>query len=66
MFNELKMVIIPELAIFAEKDGKTIGFILSVPDANPGIRQAQRQALSLEDPQAPLEGEEDQEPSGPS
>ncbi len=37
MFNELKMILIPELAIFAEKDGKTIGFILSVPDANPGI-----------------------------
>ncbi len=37
MFNELKGVIIPELAIFAEKDGKTIGFILSVPDANPAI-----------------------------
>jgi len=34
---ELKMVIVPELAIFAEKDGKTVGFILSVPDANPGI-----------------------------
>ncbi len=39
MFDELKMVIIPELAIFAEQDGKTIGFILSVPDANPGIAE---------------------------
>ena len=37
MFKELKMAIIPELAIFAEKDGKTVGFILSMPDANPGI-----------------------------
>ena len=37
MFDDLKMLLIPELAIFAEKDGKTIGFILSVPDANPGI-----------------------------
>lgn len=37
IFSELQMVIIPELAIFAEKDGKTVGFILSVPDANPGI-----------------------------
>jgi GNAT superfamily N-acetyltransferase len=36
-FDELKLIIIPELAIFAEKDGKTVGFILSVPDANPGI-----------------------------
>jgi GNAT superfamily N-acetyltransferase len=37
MFDDLKLIIIPELAIFAEKDGKTIGFILSVPDANPGF-----------------------------
>lgn len=37
MYKELSLVIIPELAIFAEKDGKTIGFILSVPDANPGF-----------------------------
>lgn len=36
-WDELKMVIVPELAIFAEKDGRTVGFILSVPDANPGI-----------------------------
>jgi GNAT superfamily N-acetyltransferase len=37
MYNELKLAIIPEFAIFAEKDGRTVGFILSVPDANPGI-----------------------------
>ncbi len=37
MFSELQMVIIPELAIFAEHEGKTVGFIFSVPDANPGI-----------------------------
>ncbi len=37
IFDELKMLIIPELAIFAEKDGKTIGFIFSIPDANPGL-----------------------------
>ncbi|MBN2158323.1 MAG: hypothetical protein JW807_02930 [Spirochaetes bacterium] len=37
IFDELKLAIIPELAIFAEKDGKTVGFILSVPDANPGF-----------------------------
>ncbi len=36
-FKELQMFIIPELAIFAEKDGKTVGFIFSVPDANPGL-----------------------------
>lgn len=38
IFQELKMFIIPELAIFAEKDGKTIGFIISVPDINPALR----------------------------
>jgi hypothetical protein len=32
------MFIIPELAIFAEKDGKTIGFIISVPDINPALK----------------------------
>ena len=37
IFSELKLAIIPELAIFAEKDGKTVGFIFSVPDANPGF-----------------------------
>lgn len=36
-FKELSMIVIPELAIFAEKDGKTVGFILSIPDANPGF-----------------------------
>ena len=36
-FEDLKLIAIPELAIFAEKDGKTIGFILSVPDVNPGL-----------------------------
>ena len=37
VFDDLKLIAIPELAIFAEKDGKTVGFILSVPDANPGF-----------------------------
>lgn len=31
---DLKQVIIPELIIFAEKEGKTIGFALSLPDIN--------------------------------
>ena len=38
IFGELKRIIIPELAIFAEKEGKTVGFIISVPDINPGLR----------------------------
>ena len=37
--GELKMVVVPELAIFAEKDGKTVGFIISIPDINPGLRK---------------------------
>ena len=38
LYEELKMVVIPELTIFAEKDGKTIGFIISVPDVNPAMK----------------------------
>jgi hypothetical protein len=38
IFKELRMFIIPDLAIFAEKNGKTVGFIISVPDVNPGLR----------------------------
>ncbi|MCU0848532.1 MAG: GNAT family N-acetyltransferase [Spirochaetes bacterium] len=39
IFGELKMFVVPELAIFAEKDGKTIGFILSLPDGNPALQK---------------------------
>ncbi len=38
IFHELRLFIIPELAIFAEKDGKTIGFIITIPDINPALR----------------------------
>jgi hypothetical protein len=38
IFDELKLFIIPEFAIFAEKDGKTIGFIITIPDINPALR----------------------------
>jgi len=38
IYDELKMIAIPELTIFAEKDGKTIGFIISIPDVNPAMR----------------------------
>jgi hypothetical protein len=38
IFHELKLFIIPEFAIFAEKDGKTIGFIITIPDINPALR----------------------------
>jgi len=38
LVNELKIIAIPELTIFAEKDGKTVGFIVSLPDVNPALR----------------------------
>jgi len=38
IFRELKTILIPELAIFAEKDGRTIGFAISIPDVNPALR----------------------------
>jgi hypothetical protein len=38
IFKELRQVIIPELAIFAEKNGRTVGFIITVLDVNPALR----------------------------
>lgn len=35
---DLKMIIVPELVIFAEKDGKPIGFALSLPDINIALK----------------------------
>ena len=37
-FKELKAVVIPELAIFAEDGDKTVGFIISIADANIGLK----------------------------
>jgi GNAT superfamily N-acetyltransferase len=39
LIDELKLIAIPELTIFAEKGGQTIGFIISLPDMNPGLRR---------------------------
>ncbi|HOJ52556.1 MAG TPA: hypothetical protein PLT64_04610 [Syntrophales bacterium] len=36
--QDLKMIAIPELAIFAEKDGETVGFVISLPDVNPALK----------------------------
>lgn len=36
--DELKLIAIPELIIFAEKDNKTVGFIVSIPDVNPALK----------------------------
>jgi len=38
IFSELKTFIVPEFAIFAEKNGKTVGFIITIPDINPALR----------------------------
>jgi hypothetical protein len=38
IFRGLRMFIIPDFALFAEKDGKTVGFMISVPDVNPALR----------------------------
>ena len=37
-FAEVKMLLTPEFTIFAEKDGKTIGFVITIPDVNPALR----------------------------
>ena len=39
LVDELKLIAIPELTIFAEKDGQTVGFIISLPDVNPALRR---------------------------
>ncbi|MBN1664752.1 MAG: hypothetical protein JW943_14225 [Deltaproteobacteria bacterium] len=38
LYDELKMVAIPELAIFAEDKGTTVGFCISIADANQALR----------------------------
>ncbi len=38
IMGELKLVVVPELTIFAEREGKTVGFIVSIPDANPAFQ----------------------------
>ena len=40
MAKELKPVVDPDLVAFAEKDGKTIGFALALPDLNQALRRA--------------------------
>lgn len=38
MAYELKQVIDPDLVLFAEKDGETVGFALAVPDINQALK----------------------------
>lgn len=37
-FKQLKQIAIPELVLFAEKNGQTVGFIITIPDVNPAMR----------------------------
>jgi len=39
MTNELKPIVDPELTLFAEVEGKTVGFLLCVPDINVALRK---------------------------
>lgn len=38
LYDELKMVAIPELTLFAEDNGKTVGFCISIADANQALK----------------------------
>lgn len=38
MAADLKQIIVPEVVLFAEKDGKTVGFALSIPDINLALK----------------------------
>ena len=40
MAKELKPVVDPDLVAFAEKEGKTIGFALALPDLNQALKKA--------------------------
>jgi len=39
ILDPLRMALDPDLVLFAEHEGKTIGFVLTVPDYNPLIRK---------------------------
>lgn len=40
MGSEMKMVLKPDLVLFGEKDGRTVGFALTLPDANHAVKHA--------------------------
>jgi len=45
--QDLKLIAIPELAIFAEKDGQTVGFIISLPDRESGPAAFERASIPM-------------------
>jgi len=40
MGKEMKLVVKPEFILFGEKDGRTVGFSLTLPDANHALKHA--------------------------
>jgi len=38
MASHLQPVLVPELALFAERDGRPVGLFLCLPDLNPALR----------------------------
>jgi GNAT superfamily N-acetyltransferase len=38
MASQLRQVLVPELALFAESEGRAVGFFLCLPDLNPALR----------------------------
>lgn len=40
MASELKTVVDPDLVVFAEREGKAIGFALALPDVNQAVKKA--------------------------
>ena len=38
IFEPLNMIVIPELVLFAEIDGKTVGYICNIPDISEGLK----------------------------
>ncbi len=40
MGDEMKLILKPDLILFGEKDGRTVGFALALPDVNPALKQA--------------------------
>jgi GNAT superfamily N-acetyltransferase len=39
--SQLKQVLVPDMALFAEVDGRPVGFFLCLPDLNPALRHFQ-------------------------
>jgi len=47
MAQGLRLALDPELLLFAEKDGRTVGFLFALPDINQVVKKAGRGPLAL-------------------